>query len=47
MQPDIAERALGHVIAGVAGAYDRLAYLDGEREALKELADVIELLLVS
>lgn len=34
---DIAERVLGHVLPGVRGVYDRHAYLDEKRMALKKL----------
>lgn len=37
--PDIAERVLGHAIAGVAGIYDRHAYMDEKVDALNKLAD--------
>lgn len=39
---DIAERALGHVISGVRGVYDRHSYLDEKREALKALAALVD-----
>lgn len=39
---DIAERVLGHVIAGVEGVYDRHDYLAEKRKALDLLAGVIE-----
>jgi integrase len=38
IDPDIAERVLGHVIGGVRGVYDRHAYLDEKREALERWA---------
>lgn len=38
---DIAERVLGHVVPGVRGVYDRHAYADEKRDALKRLAAVI------
>lgn len=38
VRPDIAERVLGHVIAGVAGIYDRHAYAEEKRDALEKLA---------
>jgi integrase len=41
IRPDIAERVLGHVIAGVAGVYDRHDYLDEKRNALEALAEEI------
>jgi hypothetical protein len=42
VRPDISERVLGHVIAGVEGTYDRYAYADEKRQALNLLADTIE-----
>jgi integrase len=36
--PDHAERALGHVIGGVRGVYDRHDYLDEKRKAFEALA---------
>jgi hypothetical protein len=33
VRPDISERVLGHVIAGVEGAYDRYDYLADKRDA--------------
>lgn len=38
IQPDIAERVLGHVIGGVRGIYDRYAFLDEKRHALEAWA---------
>lgn len=38
VRPDISERVLGHVIAGVEGTYDQHAYLDEKRHALNALA---------
>ena len=35
VEPDHAERALGHVIAGVRGVYDRAGYRDEKRRALE------------
>lgn len=43
--PDVAERVLGHVIAGVAGVYDRHDYVDQKRAALTALADRIAAIL--
>ncbi len=40
--PDVAERVLAHTISGVRGVYDRYAYLEEKRHALKELAAQIE-----
>jgi integrase len=42
VRPDISERVLGHVIAGVEGTYDRHSYEDEKREALVKLAAQIE-----
>jgi integrase len=38
VRPDVAERVLGHAIAGVAGTYDRHDYLAEKRHALDALA---------
>src|SRR3984893_4138956 len=45
VRPDISERVLGHVIAGVEGTYDRHSYADEKRDALEKLADMIERIL--
>ena len=37
VRPDIAERVLGHVQQGVLGTYDRHAYKEEKREALRML----------
>ena len=42
VRPDISERVLGHVIAGVEGTYDRHSYADEKRDALEKLAEMIE-----
>jgi integrase len=42
VRPDISERVLGHVIAGVEGVYDRHSYADEKREALERLAAMME-----
>ena len=42
VRPDISERVLGHVIAGVEGTYDRHSYADEKRDALEQLATMIE-----
>lgn len=42
---DHAERALGHVIGGVRGTYDRYEYLDEKRQAFAALAGVVALIL--
>jgi integrase len=40
--PDHAERALGHVIGGVRGVYDRHAYREEKRQAFIALAGRID-----
>ena len=45
VRPDISERVLGHVIAGVEGTYDRHSYVDEKRDALEKLAAMIERIL--
>jgi len=45
VRPDISERVLGHVIAGVEGTYDRHSYADEKRDALEKLAAIIERIL--
>jgi integrase len=42
VRPDVAERVLGHVIAGVEGIYDRHSYREEKAHALKALAGLIE-----
>ena len=42
VRPDISERVLGHVIAGVEGVYDRHGYADEKRDALEKLAGMVE-----
>jgi integrase len=42
VRPDISERVLGHVIAGVEGTYDRHSYAEEKREALEKLAVMVE-----
>jgi integrase len=42
IRPDISERVLGHVIAGVEGTYDRHSYAEEKRDALEKLAAIIE-----
>jgi integrase len=42
VRPDISERVLGHVIAGVEGTYDRYAYASEKRDALERLAAILE-----
>ena len=45
VRPDISERVLGHLIAGVEGTYDRHSYADEKRDALEKLAVMIERIL--
>ena len=45
VRPDISERVLGHVIAGVEGTYDRHSYAEEKRDALETLAAMIERIL--
>jgi integrase len=45
VRPDISERVLGHVIAGVEGTYDRHSYADEKRDALEKLAAIVERIL--
>ena len=45
VHPDIAERVLGHVQQGVLGTYDRHAYKEEKREALRMLAGLVESIL--
>jgi integrase len=42
VQPDVAERVLGHAIPGVRGTYDRHEYLAEKRDALEKLAGLID-----
>jgi integrase len=42
VRPDIAERVMGHAIAGVEGVYDRHSYRDEKAEALQRLAVLID-----
>jgi integrase len=39
---DIAERALGHVLPGVRGTYDRHAYHDEKKRAFEALAALVD-----
>jgi len=41
VRPDIAERVLGHAIAGVEGVYDRHDYRDEKADALERLAQLV------
>ena len=45
VRPDVAERVLGHAIAGVEGVYDRHQYRAEKAEALKKLAALIAAIL--
>lgn len=45
VRPDISERTLGHVIAGVEGVYDQYDYAEEKAEALKKLAGLVKLIL--
>lgn len=42
---DHAERAIGHVITGVRGTYDRHAYLEEKRKAFEALAQLVAMIL--
>jgi integrase len=42
---DHAERALGHVISGVRGVYDRYAYMNEKKDALQILAALVQRIL--
>jgi integrase len=42
---NVAERCLGHVIAGVRGTYDRHAYFDEKKRAFEALAALVERIL--
>lgn len=45
VRPDISERVLGHVIAGVEGTYDRHSYAEEKRDALEKLVTMVERIL--
>jgi integrase len=45
IEPDHAERALGHIIGGVRGVYDKFEYLDEKRAAFEALAALAERIL--
>lgn len=47
VRPDIAERVLGHVIAGVEGIYDRHRYEEEKADTLIKLAGLIDSILTS
>jgi len=42
VNPDIAERCLGHTIGGMRGVYDKHRYIDEMRHAFEVLANQIE-----
>jgi integrase len=42
VRPEIAERVMGHAIAGVEGVYDRHSYRDEKADALKRLATLAD-----
>jgi integrase len=42
IRPDISERVLGHVIAGIEGVYDRHDYAEEKAQALAALAALVE-----
>ena len=45
VRPDISERVLGHAIGGVSmGVYDRHSYASEKADALKRLADLIQII---
>ena len=45
IDPDHAERALGHKIGGVRGVYDRFAYREEKRRAFEAVALQIDYIL--
>jgi integrase len=45
IRPDIAERVMGHAIAGIEGVYDRHSYRDEKADALQKLASLIATIL--
>jgi len=42
VRSDVAERIMGHAVAGVEGVYDRHSYRDEKAEALRRLAELLE-----
>ena len=42
VRPDVAERVMGHAIAGVEGIYDRHSYRNEKADALRRVAGLIE-----
>ena len=47
IRPDIAERVLGHAIAGVEGVYDRHQYRDEKSDALRNPAGLVSSIIKS
>jgi integrase len=45
VRPDIAERCMGHAIAGVEGIYDRHSYTAEKADALNALASLVQAIL--
>ena len=45
--PDIGERVVGHVIPGVRGVYDRHSYFNEKKDALEQLAGLIDEIVTS
>jgi integrase len=45
VRPDLAERVMGHAIAGVEGIYDRFSYRDEKADALARLANLVDSIL--
>jgi integrase len=45
VRPDIAERVMGHAIAGVEGVYDRHKYQAEKAAAMRSLAGVLDVIL--
>jgi len=42
VRADVAERVLGHAIAGVEGVYDRHAYLEEKADAMERLSGLVK-----
>jgi integrase len=47
VRPDIAERVLGHAIAGVEGVYDRHDYLEQKADAMARVGALIKTIIGS
>jgi integrase len=45
VQPDHAERAMGHIVVGVRGVYDRFEFIDEKRAAFEALAVLVSRIL--